>query len=87
MKISKKQIKRIVLEEKLKLLREANRDGTISDNEEEETLGLIMYVSTQMDDLLMHIRKESDRIGGGFRGPGIRRQAIRALQDEINRFK
>lgn len=87
MKITKKQLRRIIKEEKTKLLNEMRPDGTISDDEDDERDGLMMYVMGEIDNLLMHIRKESERIGGGFRSPGIRREALRILQDEINRAK
>ena len=87
MKITKRQLKRIIKEEKAKILQEMNHDGTISDAEEEERLGLIMHVQAEIDNLLRHIDKEAERIGGGFRAPGIRREALRALADEIHRAR
>lgn len=72
MKISKRQLKRIIKEEKAKLVLEANPDGTVSDDEEELEEDLATDVLMELDNLIQQVREESGRIGGGFRGPGIK---------------
>ena len=72
MKISKRQLRRIIKEEKAKLVLEANPDGTISDDEEDLEEELAMDVLMELDNLIQQVKEESGRIGGGFRGPGIK---------------
>lgn len=83
MKISKRQLKRIIKEEKAKLVLEANPDGTISDDEEDLEDDLMMELEIEIDRLIQMIRVESDKIGGGFRGPGIRARAMKLLLNKI----
>lgn len=83
MKISKRQLKRIIKEEKAKLVLEANPDGTISDDEEDLEDDLMMELEIEIDRLIQMIRIESDKIGGGFRGPGIRARAMKLLLNKI----
>ena len=87
MKITKNQLRRIIKEEKAKLIREMNPDGTISDNEDEEREDLMMHVEMQLNELLDHIISESERIGGGFRGPGIKQEAFTLISDMIGSYK
>lgn len=87
MKITKRQLKRIIKEEKQKLVREMNPDGTVSNNEDEEREDLMAHVELTLNELLDHIINESDRIGGGFRGPGIKKQAFRLLADMIHSYR
>ena len=72
MKVSKKQLRKIIKEEKAKLVLEANPDGTISDDEEDLEEDLAMDVLMELDNLIQRVKEESGRIGGGFRGPGIK---------------
>ena len=72
MKISKRQLRRIIKEEKAKLVLEANPDGTVSADEEELEEELAMDVLMELDNLIQQVKEESGRIGGGFRGPGIK---------------
>ena len=83
MKISKRQLKRIIKEEKAKLVLEANPDGTVSDDEEDLEDDLMMELEIEIDRLIQMIRIESDKIGGGFRGPGIRARAMKLLLTKI----
>ena len=87
MKVTEKQLKRIVLEEKFKLLREANRDGTISPDEEEERDDLMVDVEETIDTLIRHVQEMSEAIGGSFRGPGIRAECFRLIADKIHRAR
>ena len=72
MKVTKNQLRRIIKEEKAKLVLEANPDGTISDDEEDLEEDLAMDVLMELDNLIQRVKEESGRIGGGFRGPGIK---------------
>ena len=83
MKITKRQLKRIIKEEKAKLVLEANPDGTISDDEEDLEEDLMAEIEVEIDRLIEFVRVESDKIGGGFRGPGIRSRALKLLANKI----
>ena len=72
MKISKRNLKRIINEVKAMLISEVNPDGTVSDDEEELEDELASDVLMELDNLIQQVREESARIGGGFRGPGIK---------------
>ena len=87
MKISKRQLKRIIKEEKAKLVLEANPDGTISDDEEEMVDELASDVMIELDNLIAQVREEAMRIGGDFRGPGIRARIFSEMRAMIQRAK
>ncbi len=87
MKVSKRQLRKIIKEEKQKLVREMNPDGTVSDNEDEEREDLMTHVELTLNELLDHIISESERIGGGFRGPGIKQAAFTLMSDMIGSYK
>ena len=84
MKITKRQLKRIIKEEKIRLIREMNPDGTISGGEDEERYDLLASVEVQIDELIQHVRDEAERIGGGFRSPGIRAEAFKLMAEKIH---
>ena len=84
MKISKRQLKRVIREEKAKILKEANPDGTISPDEEEERDDLMVDVEVTIDNLIQHVQDMSMAIGGSFRGPGIRAECFRLIADKIH---
>ena len=83
MRITKAQIRKIIKEEKSKLISEANPDGTVSGDEDAASAELMAYAEDQIEDLVRHIQMESDRIGGSFRGPGIRSRALKMIADVI----
>jgi len=87
MKVTKRQLRRIIKEEKAKILSEKNPDGTISDNEDNERYLLMAEVEEKLNEILDYIISESERIGGGFRGPGIKKQAFRLLADMIHSYR
>jgi hypothetical protein len=87
MKLSKRQLRRIIKEEKAKLVLEANPDGTISDDEEELEDDLTTDVLMELDNLIQQVREESRRIGGGFRGPGIKARIFAEMRKMIQRAK
>lgn len=84
MKITKRQLKQIIKEEKAKLVSEANPDGTISDDEEEMEEELMMEAMIELDNLIAMVREEAMRIGGDFRGPGIRSRVFGEMRKVIN---
>jgi len=83
MKITRKQLRKIVSEAKKGLLSEMNPDGTISDDEDDQRDDLLTHVEMQMQELIQHINEESDRIGGSFRSPGIRAAAFRLMRELV----
>ena len=87
MKITKKQLRRIIKEEKAKLFLEANPDGTISDDEEDLEEELASDVLMELDNLIQQVREEAMRIGGGFRGPGIKARIYSEMRKMIEGAK
>lgn len=84
MKITKRQLRRIIKEEKTKLIKEVNSDGTISDGEEEAEIELMMQIEMMMDEILQVIDAEAAGIGGPFRRGGIKVRALRFLADKVH---
>ncbi len=84
MKITKRQLRRIIKEEKSRLVREMNPDGTISDDEDEMSADFLAEVEMQTDELIEFIRISAERIGGGFRSPGIRKEALRLMAEKVH---
>ena len=82
MKITKRQLRRIIKEEKARLA-EANPDGTVSDNEDAETFVFFADVEERIEDLAQFIVMESERIGGRFRAPGLRKRAFQKVLEII----
>ena len=87
MKITKKQLKQIIKEEKAGLIREMNPDGTISDNEDDEREDLLMRVEIQIDELIQYVVDEAQRIGGSFRSPGIKAECKALMFEKIQRMR
>ena len=87
MKITKRQLKRIIKEEKGKVLREMNQDGTISGDEDTEREALLVSVEDQLNELIAHVITESNRIGGDFRSPGIKKQVFDLMSDMISSYR
>jgi hypothetical protein len=87
MKITKRQLKRIIKEEKRKLVREMNPDGTISGDEDAERASLMVSAEEQMFDLIQHVYDEAERIGGGFRSPGIRSEVYKMMADKLHEVR
>ena len=84
MKITKRQLRRIIKEEKQRLIIEMNPDGTVSDDEEEAEINLMMQVEMEIDELIQLIAAEAAGIGGPFRRAGIKARALRLLADKIH---
>lgn len=86
-KITAPQLKRIIKEEKQRLVREMNPDGTISDNEDDEREDLLRHVEMELNGLIDYVISEASRIGGDFRSPGIKKQAFSLMADMIHSYK
>ena len=87
MKITKRQLRRIIKEEKKRFIREMNPDGTVSSDEDEQREDLMAHVELQLNELIDHVIGESERIGGSFRSPGIKQRAFRLMADMILSYK
>jgi len=79
MKITKRQIKRII--------REMNPDGTISPDEDDQREDLLAHAEVAIDELIQYVIDEADRIGGGFRSPGIRAEVFKLMGEKIHRAR
>ena len=87
MRVTKKQLKQIVKEEKERLIREMNPDGTVSDDEEEREEDLMKSIEMRIDELIDMVVEEAYVIGGTFRSPGIRKRAKELMMLKINRMR
>ena len=84
MRITKRQLRRIIKEENARLVLEMNPDGTISDDEDEARADLLAHTEITIDELIQHVRDEAERIGGGFRSPGIRQEVFKLMAEKIH---
>ena len=82
MRITKRQLRRIIKEEKARLI-EMNPDGTISADEDEARMDLLTHGEMTIDELIQHCIDEAERIGGGFRSPGIKRECKNLMLEKI----
>lgn len=87
MKITKRQLRRIIKEEKTRILNEMNPDGTVSDDEEEREADLMAHVEISIDELIEKATEEAYAIGGTFRSPGIRKRVKALIFDKISRMR
>tara|TARA_B100000131_G_scaffold299114_1_gene319231 strand:+ start:4058 stop:4321 length:264 start_codon:yes stop_codon:yes gene_type:complete len=87
MKITKRQLRRIIKEEKARILNEMNPDGTVSDDEEEREADLMAHVEISIDELIEKATEEAYAIGGTFRSPGIRKRVKALIFDKISRMR
>jgi len=78
-KITKRQLKRIIKEEKEKILLEMNPDGTISDDELDLEEELTEEVIRDLEGLITRVHIQAERIGGDFRSPGIKSRVFKAM--------
>lgn len=61
--------------------------GLISDDEDEEMEGLLADVRFMTVELIDHIAKETDRIGGQFRAPGYEATAKKLIKQVMKEKK
>jgi len=87
MKITKRQLARIIKEEKARLVREMNPDGTISDGEDKMRDDFLTEVEMKIDELIEFVHASARRIGGDFRAPGIRAQAKELMINKIQMMR
>ena len=79
MKITKSQLKRII--------KEANADGTRSDDETARENALLSFVESELEDLIRHVHEEAAEIGGEFRGPGLKRRALNLMAEILHDYR
>tara|TARA_E500000331_G_C17026517_1_gene613249 strand:- start:274 stop:549 length:276 start_codon:yes stop_codon:yes gene_type:complete len=87
MKITRNQLRRIIKEEKTKLLSEANDDGTISEDEEFREEQLLEFAISEIDKTIAFVKEQSELIGGDFRGPAIRVRILEAMAKKMSFYK
>lgn len=66
---------------------EANADGTISDDEDDDMDNLRSDVEFMTKELIDHIAKETERIGGPFRAPGYEYEAKKIIKSTMQKKK
>lgn len=70
-----------------KNISEANEDGTVSADEDEQYADMMASVEIRIDELIEFIKQESSRIGGPFRGPGMRKRALALVIEKTTRTR
>jgi len=68
-------------------LTEANPDGTISSDEDDLEDELMYELIRELEGLVARVQIESDRIGGSFRGPGIRSRLFKAMAETLHKAR
>ena len=71
----------------IKLIDEANADGTISTDEDDLRDKLLLETELAITEFLDALKEKSYEIGGKFRGPGILAENMKIVQDKVKRFK
>ena len=66
---------------------EANADGTISDDEDDEMENFFADVEFQVDELCTYIKRETEKIGGPFRSPGYEAQGVKLIKSTFKKHK
>ena len=61
-------------------MREANPDGSISTDEDEDRDHLLAMFEMELDELVSNAIQDAEEIGGQFRSPGIMAQLRTILQ-------
>lgn len=85
MKVTKRQLRQIIKEEKEKILTEMNPDGTISSDEEFQEDQLMEYAVMQIIGLTNFVRTKAAEIGGDARAPAIKQRVFSAMKSKIPR--
>lgn len=85
MKITKAQLRQIIREERSRQLNEANADGTISADEGIQFDDLMDKAFDQVSELFYELFTSADRIGGSFRGPGMKKRLRKMIQDQLEK--
>ena len=79
MKITKRQLRRIIQEEKDRLVLEMKPDGTISDDELDLEDELTEEVVRDLEGLIARVHIQAKRIGGDFSSAGIKSRVLKAM--------
>ena len=96
MKITKRQLRRIIKEENARLLRESGRHDPDSgydelrqdqDDEDIEREALLASVEDQLNEIITHVITEANRIGGDYRSPVIKKQVFDLMYNMIGSYK
>ncbi len=87
MRITKRQLKRIIKEENAGLVREMKADGTISDDEDGQRDDLLTEVEMTMRDLIQDISMQARTIGGEYRSPGIKAECKKLMLQIIGEMR
>ena len=66
---------------------EKNEDGTISPDEDERLEGLLADVRFMTNELIDHIAKEAEEIGGYFRAPGMEADCKKLIKEIMKKRK
>ena len=85
MRLTKRQLRQIIKEEKEKILTEMNPDGTISYDEDFQEDQLMEYAVMQIIGLTNFVRTKAAEIGGDARAPAIKQRVFRAMKSNIPR--
>ena len=67
-----------------KAVKEANPDGTISKDEPKKRAKLIQDTTRDIKKIIDKAKKEADKIGGTFRGIGIRHEIHKQVKEIVN---
>lgn len=68
-------------------LSEANKDGTISDDEDERRDMLEVEIYKRTEELINYMKEEAQEIGGPFRSPGIINDCLKQVSDAFKKNK
>ena len=63
---------------------EANPDGTISKDEEKKRAKLVQDTLRDIKKIIVKAKKDADKIGGPFRGIGIRHEIHKHVKEIVN---
>jgi len=67
-----------------KIVKEANPDGTISADEDRKRAKLVKDTMRDIKKIIDKAKKDADKIGGPFRGIGIRHEIHKNVKEIVN---
>ena len=73
--------------ERFNNIEEANADGTISDDEDDDVENMLADVEYMVDELVNYIKVETEKIGGRFRSPGMEAQCLKLVKETFKKHK
>ena len=80
--LSKETLKKLA--ETKRVIKEANPDGTISKDELKKRAKLVQDTARDIKKIIDKAKKEADKIGGTFRGIGIRHEIHKQVKEIVN---